>query len=170
MVNDDGQLLICVYVALRQPLRTHLMYFILSTRSQQLYNSRRSEVKREPSKWGNDVLSSSYFSPPPLLDSSFFPHILAAFPYLSQPSLPSSFNDRTFSDFNQFAMLLTAFTSVLFALGTTAAIPHKKRDSYAGQTIYVYGTGISALPVVTDSSGTTSFLLTPLNAFKAHSI
>jgi hypothetical protein len=67
-------------------------------------------------------------------------------------------------------MLLTTFTSVLFALGTTAAIPHNKRETYTGQNIYVYGTGISALPVLADSSGTTSFLSTPLNAFKAHSI
>ena len=67
-------------------------------------------------------------------------------------------------------MLLTTFASVLFALGTTAAIPHNKRDTYTGQTIYVYGTGISALPIVADSSGTTSFLLTLLNAYKAYSI
>ena len=67
-------------------------------------------------------------------------------------------------------MLLTTFTSVLIALGTAAAIPHNKRETYTGQTIYVYGTGISALPVVTDSSGTASILSTLLNAFKTHSI
>jgi hypothetical protein len=58
-------------------------------------------------------------------------------------------------------MLLMTLSSLLLAVGA-AAIPHDKRNTLSDVTIYAYGTGISGLPVLADSSGTNSFLLSPL--------
>jgi hypothetical protein len=55
-------------------------------------------------------------------------------------------------------MLLTIVASLLLALGATA-IPQDKRATVSDVNVYAYGTGISGLPVLTDSNGTDTLYL-----------
>lgn len=55
-------------------------------------------------------------------------------------------------------MVLTIVASLLLALGVTA-IRQDKRVTVSGSKIYAYGTGISGLPILTDSNGTDTFCL-----------
>jgi hypothetical protein len=55
-------------------------------------------------------------------------------------------------------MVLTIVASLLLALGVTA-IPQDKRVTVGDSKIYAYGTGVSGLPILTDSNGTDTFCL-----------
>lgn len=60
---------------------------------------------------------------------------------------------------NIFIMLLKTICSLLLA-ATAMAIPHDKRKTVDGVSMYAYGTGISGRPVLADSNGIDSSSIT----------